>query len=307
MARRVGWENLSPYQQHRYEAAGESGKLTGEPFLTPARVREYYETGGDLSSARGHRRPRPAWAAPKAETQRSRINLLTTADKKQLRKWRRSSKAPKWLPKSSETLRDDVAAILSEVDVPPNRWRRVEVRPTTSGRYSLRIFVSRREYEFVTTLPDWDAVSQLGSLLNDHARLEMARGPERKRLEKQWKSATGRPLAIAVDIADTDRKARGRDDLKPLPPAPKGTARALPRKPEPVTTKKPAAKKAAPVKAPAKPAKKAPSRRKPAKNLRDVSTALLDLQALLAPIDNLDAATLAILEGLVTDVQRLIG
>ena len=313
MARRVGWENLSPYQQHRYEAAGESGKLTGEPFLTPARVREYYESGGDLGRARGHARPRPSWAAPKDATARAKINLNTAADMKALRRWRRSAAAPRWLPKSSSTLRDDLAAILAEVDVAPNRWRKVEVRQTTSGRYSLRIYVSRREYEFVTILPDWDAVSQLGSLLNDHARLDMARGPERKRLERQWQSITGKPIAIAVDIAETDRLSRRSTSVQRLTPPPPSASRAIPTKenrPMPPVKKESAKKAAKPAPAkPAKkaPAKKAPAKRKPAKTLRDVSTQLLDLQALLAPVAGLDAATLALLNGLVADVEKLIG
>ncbi len=304
MARRSGWENLSPYQQHRYLAAGESGKLTGEPFLSPGRVREYYEQGGDLSRARGHARHRPLWAAPKDATTRARVNLNTTEDMKALRKWRRHG-APPWLPKSSETLRDDLAAILSEIDVGPTRWRKVEVRPTVSGRYALRIYVSRREYEFVTTLPDWDAVSQLGSLLNDHSRLAMARGKDKARLEKQWQSLTGKPVTIAVDIGETDRKAVKTYQVGPLPP-PAPTARpAIPKK----ATMKPQPTKAPAKKAVAKKAvpKKAPAKRRPAKTLREVSADLLNLQELLAPLDNLDAATQALLNGLIKDVERLIG
>ena len=310
MSRRVGWENLSPYQQHRYEAAGESGKLTGEPFLTPTRVREYYESGGDLGRARGHVRPRPAWAPPKDATTRAKINLNTEADAKALRRWRRSAAAPKWLPKSSVTLSDDVAAILAEIDVNPNRWRKVEVRQTTSGRYTLRVYVSRREYEFVTTLPDWDAVSQLGSLLNDHARLDMARGSERKRLEKQWQSLTGKPVTIAVDIGETDRKSVKTFKIGPIAPPPPSAPRAIPTKENrTMPPVKPPAKKAAAKKAPAKKAaaKKTPAKRKPARTLRDVSAQLLDLQALLAPVTGLDAATLALLNGLVADVEKLIG
>jgi len=320
MAARV-WDSLSSSARSRYLGAGRSGKLTGEPFLDEDEVRAYYESGGSLRRARGHLRPRPAWAAPKDPTQRAKVSLLTERDRRSLRTWRRSRSAPRWLPRSSEQLRDDVAAILSEIDAPPDRWRSVTVTPSGSGRYRVVVEVTRRAQPIVTTLPDWAAVSDLGRLLNDHARLAMVTGSEKKRLEKQWQSPRGTALAIAVDISDTDTKAR-RVNVAPLTPPPTGTARALPKEkkvtpPAKTPPAKAPAKKAKPAKAPAKkakPAKKAakksPARkpaRKPARNLRDVSARLLDLEALLKPLESVDAATIALLNGLIKDVEGLIG
>ena len=310
MARRIGWDSLSDAQRRRYEAAGRRGTLSGSPFLSAAESRDYYESGGSLEAARGHRRPRAAGAAPKDATLRSRVNLLGDQDRKDLRTWRRSRRAPTWLPKSSETLRDDVAAILSEVDAPPHRWTAVEVSPSGSGHFTLRVFVRGREHPVVTSLPDRGSVSELATLLNDYGRLHMATGAERKRLQREWTSLTGKPLHIAVTITGTDPKARRAATVSPLT-RPPGTSNALPKKtrreesPMPTPTKAPATKAAPAKKAPAK--KAAAKKRKRASNLRDVSTQLLDLQNLLSPIDNLDAATMALLTGLIADVERLIG
>ncbi len=332
MARpRIGWENLSDAQRARYIAAGRSGRLTGEPFLDEAQVRAYYDEGGSLGGGRGHlvydkrghTRSRPLWAAPQVPTEKAQVNLLGTQDKKALRTWRRSRRAPKWIPSSPEKLRDDVAAILSEIDVGPQRWTKVEVYPLHNGRYALRIFIRGRDTEFLTTLPDWDAVSDLGRLLNDFSRLNLATSKaERKRLEREWKSKTGKNLAILVDIADTDVKSRKVEAPVALQ-RPVGRPRALPTK-KGSTMKEASAKPAVKVaenKAAKKPVKKAAKKAtkvvakkavkkvapKRARNLRDVSARLLDLEALLKPFDTLDGEALTLLNNLIKDVEGLIG
>jgi hypothetical protein len=328
MARpRIGWENLSDSQRDRYIAAGRTGRLTGEPFLDEAQVRAYYDEGGSLAGGRGHlvydkrghTKSRPSWAAPKEPTEKAQVNLLGTTDKAALRKWRRSRSVPKWIPASSEKLRDDVAAILSEIDVGPQRWTKVEVYPLHNGRYSLRIFIRGRETEFLTTLPDWDAVSDLGRLLNDFSRINLATSKaERKRLEREWKSKTGKNLAILVDIADTDVKSRKVEAPVALQ-RPVGRPRALPTK-KGTTMKEASAKPAVKIaekKAAKKPVKKATKvaakktikkeTPKRARNLRDVSARLLDLEALLKPFDALDGEALMLLNNLIKDVEGLIG
>ena len=233
---RKGWDNLSSSQRGRYLSAGRSGRLTGEPFISDAEVRRYYEAGGNLGGGRGHavydkvghKLLRPDWAAPKDATDRAKVSLLTDADRTALRKWRRSRRAPKWIPSSSEKLRDDVAGILSEIDVGPREWTFVGVEPTPTGRYQLYIKIRRRDTAFVTTLPDWDAVSDLGRLLNDFSRLTLASSKaERTRLEREWRSKAGRELHIRVDIADTDAKARRTPKPGKLTPPKAGTGPAL--------------------------------------------------------------------------------
>lgn len=309
---RKGWNQLSPAQRGRYLSAGRSGRLTGEPYLDEAEVRAFYEADvGTLAGARGHRAEsrsfvRPAWAAPGGPTDRAQINLLDTASKDQLAKWRRSRRAPRWLPRSPETFRTDVAAILSQIDVGPKRWRRVEVRPKGNGRYLLTIEVSRRKERFTTTLPDADAVTDLGRLLNDASRAAMAMSPqELKRLNTEWGVSDDREPHIVVDISGTDVPGRAANRA-PAPIQPSRGPAALPAKKAPV---KPAPK---PVKKAAKKAvkKAVKKRRRRATNLAGVRFELLDLQALLSPLEVasvLPKDLLKRLEDLTRDVERLIG
>lgn len=212
---RVGWTKLSAAQRKRYISAGRSGRLSGST-LNETEARSYYESGASLGGARGHlvydvrghKRVRPAWAAPKDPTERAQVSLLTTKDRKLLDAWQRSRAYPQWLPRE---FRPDVAAILSEVDVAPARWRHLTIEQQPGGRYTLTIEITGRPTLFVTTLPDWLATSEVGSLLNDNARSALARnGSERAKLDRQWRSRGGNDLHIGVDITETDRLVKRR-------------------------------------------------------------------------------------------------
>ena len=312
---RKGWEQLSPAQRGRYLAAGRSGRLTGEPYLDESEVRAFYENDvGTLAGARGHEREnrsfiRPGWAAPKSPTERAQINLLDDNSRRRLESWRRGRKAPRWLPRSPAALRTDVAAILSQIDVGPRRWRRVTAAPKGNGRYLLTIEISRRKERFVTTLPDADAVTDLGRLLNDSSRAEMATShQELKRLNTEWGVVAGREPHIQVDISGTDLLSRRTNAAPPPEPPSRGAARALP-------PKKAAVRRAPVKKVAAKPVKKAVKkvaarRRRRITNLAGVRAELLDLQALFAPLEvasPLNADLLKRLEALTRDVERPIG
>jgi hypothetical protein len=231
------WDALSASQKRRYESAGRSGRLTGEPFLQPSEVRAYYDSGANLGAARGHATydrightlVRPAWAAPKEPTDRAKVNLNTDDDRRRLAKWRRSRAFPKWMPRDTSTFRTDVAAILSEIDVGPRRWRSVTVEKTPTGRYQLTILITGRATSFVTTLPDSESLSELGRLLNDYSRLQLASPKERRQLEREWKSNGDKKLHIAVDIAGRYEKTSSRADI--ITKLPRERAAPLSKKP----------------------------------------------------------------------------
>lgn len=269
---RVGWTKLSAAQRARYISAGKSGRLSGSP-LTEAQTRNYYESGASLSSARGHgvydarghKRLRPSWAAPKQPTERGQVSLLTDRDRRTLRAWVESRAYPKWLPRN---LRFDVAAILSELDVGPPRWRHFSVEAQRTGRYTLTVEITGRPTLFVTTLPDWGAVSELGELLNTYSREAMCRNrSELARIRREWRTKGGRELHIGVDITETDRLVdrvqitRGNRQVdmkitvkKPAKKVGKGTGAKK------IEAKRAAAKKATPPKRSVK--KKQPPKRK---------------------------------------------
>lgn len=226
MARRSvdQWNKLSAAQRARYEGAGRTGRLTGEPFLTPAEVRSYYLSGGDLGGGRGYHAPKNA--APREATRRSSIGTATDIEQRQLETWRRN-RAPAWLPKSQAVMGNDTAALLSTIGLQPQNWKNLTVRPAGNGRFIMTVESKRSTRVAKILLPDRTAVVEVRDLFNAQARAAAApTAAERKRLEKYWTDRQGNPISFPVDIQGTDTRAY--DDNKPVPT--KKTGQALPNR-----------------------------------------------------------------------------
>ena len=227
--RRTGWDDLSPSSKKRLLGAGRSGKLSGTPGLSEAETRAYWESGYDLRGAYGHK-PKAKGAAPKDATDRAVFGLSTTADASDLEKWRRSS-APAWIPSSTSMVGDDTAAILSQIDLPPRRWREVRFIALDDGRVQLIISPKGRGYDRVVFLPDRDSMSEVARMIG-HPVPADATPSERKRLERQWSavslkvnaqgSETARPAAPANGVMITKEPPPG------APSAGKPSRKALP-------------------------------------------------------------------------------
>lgn len=193
---RHGWDEKSASYRKRLEGAGRSGKLTGRS-LTPAETRSYWERGGDLRGGRGHV-PKPKGAAPKSATDRESVGMGDAGTYAELQRWRRRSPArggpPPWIPSSENELGTDVAAILSQIDVPPSRWRAVEFTFLPTGGAIMTVF-PEHGYPRVVILPDAQAVSEVGRLLRAPTSLATSNA-ERKRLERQWKRKAGDGIVV---------------------------------------------------------------------------------------------------------------
>lgn len=197
------WGRLGAAQRKRYLAAGRRGR-TGES-LDEQQVIDYYEAGGDLRTLRGHRPLAASWSAPRDLALKAEVGQLDERDDAALKKWRNSRAAKSWFPSSMPT---DVAAALSQVTRPPRDWKSVVITPVTgTGRFRMTVALKRGAYPQTIILPDWDAVSYVGSMLNDESRTAGLGDAERKRLGKDWATAKGNDLHIAVSITGTETRA----------------------------------------------------------------------------------------------------
>jgi hypothetical protein len=106
----------------------------------------------------------------------------------------------------------DTAAILSQIDVPPSRWRHVDMAFLPDGRVLVTVTPKGRGYPRVVVLPDRSAAAELGLLLNQHARLAMTRpgSAERRRLEAAWRRRDGRAWEIKVTTTGSPDRVRGK-------------------------------------------------------------------------------------------------
>ena len=265
--RRTGWSRLSKASRDRLVAAGRTGKLAAGDSLDADQARAYWEAGGDLSAAYGHPRKVPG-RAPVEATDRASRGLDTADDKAALDRWRRSRKAPAWIPKSRAVMGDETAAALSAIDLRPERWG--EVRFTydaADGRFLMTVSPKGRGPDRTAYLPNHEAVGDVARLIREPS-LAGTTPAQRKRLESQW----GR-VRIGVNVQGTDQaavkaaKARRRKRKRPSSAAtsrvtssprpstagagrsPKSSSTSTTRKPKP----KPAASPKAPRKTPPKP------------------------------------------------------
>ena len=199
------WNQLSDTQRKRYIGSGRTGSLTGTGSLTPAEVRSYYISGGDLGGGRGYHPPKNA--APRVATEKSSIGMAADNDLSELRKWRKNN-APKWIPKSETVMGDDTAAILSQIGLTPRNWKSANITPNGDGSFTMTITSKRSQRVRRVLLPDSDSVSEVRNLFNQTAREELAPSKkERERLQREWVTAAGNPFAIEFSIQGTDPKA----------------------------------------------------------------------------------------------------
>jgi hypothetical protein len=128
----------------------------------------------------------------------------------QLEKWRKRPPSrggpPAWIPKASDQMGTDVAAILSQIDIPPSRWRNVEIAFLPGGGAVVTV-TPKRGYDRTVLLPDRGAVSELGRLLRHP--VAMATTPaERKRLEKEWRRREGDGIHVDTPVSSDLARAR---------------------------------------------------------------------------------------------------
>ena len=303
MARKA-WGDLSDEYRSRLLRAGD------RRGLSPSEVRRYHEAG-DLREFRGHA-PKVRGAAPREATDRAALGLDTSADKAVLDRWRRSS-APAWIPKNRAAIGDDTAAVLSQIDVPPEKWKETRFVVLTDGRVQM-IVTPIRGYDRVVFLQDRDSMIDVIRLVRDPVSKGGSK-TDKKRLERQWKNAH-----IRVNASGSDRRRRAAPVNGPLirperPERPSSSASNVPLPPSSTSStststsgstagrkktapKKAAAKKAAAKKAAAKKAakkqaapRKATSTRKATQGTRVPSTDVVGLveEVLNATPEQLDA------------------
>jgi hypothetical protein len=134
--------------------------------------------------------------------------MLTRVDDAKISKWRRTT-APAWIPTSRQQMGDDTAGILS-VFRHPKSWKHVEFFHEGGGMYRMRVTYRHGGYPQETLLPDYDAKSEIGRLINQHSRIELAATKaERARLIREWRDPrTKKPYRIRVTDYGTDPNAR---------------------------------------------------------------------------------------------------
>jgi len=174
------WESLSPAQRKRYVSAGRTGTLSGRKGLTESQVRTYYLSGKSLTAARRGRaskevtaqRAKAKGAVPldKGAVAAAQAGDLTDELSKDLKKWRKSSAYPDWLPKSDAIMGDDTAAILASIGSPPSRWESVVLELMPDGSVNMTIQrKGRNQYgkakPITVRLPDMDSAQEVGRLL----------------------------------------------------------------------------------------------------------------------------------------------
>lgn len=205
-APRSGWDNRKPGYRSRLIGAGRSGKLSGTP-MSPSETQRYWERGGDLRGGRSHR-PTPKGSAPRQATERESVGMGDAKTYKDLERWRKRSTAkggpPAWLRGNEGVFSTDTAAILSQIDVPPSRWRSVEVEYLPNGSVIVRIQPKGRAYQRVVVFPDSTGAHELLSVLRSPGA-NAANVTERKRLQQQWGS---RPIEVKKPINSPGAKKR---------------------------------------------------------------------------------------------------
>jgi hypothetical protein len=110
---------------------------------------------------------------------------------------------------------DDTAAALSRLGIAPSRWRAVEIRPIAgTGQFMLTV-TPRRGYASSTVLPDQESVREVGRLVNQASRDDLAQSAsERRRLRHEWQRTRGRAPSMDVTIAGTDKDIARRRALR---------------------------------------------------------------------------------------------
>ncbi len=134
-------------------AAGASGRLASGRELSRRQVRDYYNRGGLLKTARGHAtRERPVRIqAPREPLARLNAGRATSEDRRVLEDWQKNQ-APAYL-RSESLWGVDTAAALARVPLNPANWARVDMYTRRDGTVAVYI-TSRKGRQYSTTLPD---------------------------------------------------------------------------------------------------------------------------------------------------------
>ena len=197
---RKSWSDLSAASRTRLETAGRTGKLVPGDYLSPADVRAYHDSGGDLRGAYGHA-PKVPNRAPTDVLAAAQRGKLTRSEDRALAKWRRAN-SPPWVPTNKAAIGDDTAAILSAIDLPPARWRSVTFGVLDDGRVSMTVTPKGGGYRRQVILPDRSSMSDVARLIQN----PIAKGAtpaEQERLRATWGSKTG-STGLTVNASGTD-------------------------------------------------------------------------------------------------------
>ena len=121
----------------------------------------------------------------------------------ELERWRKKSPGrggpPGWIPKDPQQLGTDVAAILSQLDITPRRWKSIRFIWHTNGGADVVITPKRGGRDRTITLPDRTAAEQFGRLLKSPGLMANSEA-ERKRLEKEWARAEGEGIHVEPPV-----------------------------------------------------------------------------------------------------------
>jgi len=201
--RRTGWSRLSKASRDRIISAGRGGRLTGAP-LTDQESQRYWESGGDVRAAYGHKPKRRRGAAPLNATLQASLANESSAEVAELRRWRDTS-APKWLP-DRESMGDNTAAIISNLPN-PKTWQRVELQFTGGPSDPVVMIVTPKNgYPITVILPDTDSASEVGRMIREmnhpgivvDAKGQRYRAPNISKAEADDEQASFRAAADAA-------------------------------------------------------------------------------------------------------------
>ena len=213
MPPRSGWSDTTAAYRARLIGSAKSGKLTGTKVTgtkaeVEAQTRAYWESGGSLSRGRGHANPnyvsRPSTAAPKKATARESVGMGDAKTYDQLERWRSKPSSrggpPGWIPRDPQLLGTDVAAILSQLDISPSKWKSVTFNWGAGEGAVVVTITPKRGRDRSVILPDAQAAEQFGRLLKSPALMATSEA-ERKRLLKEW----GRPEGQGIEVENPGR------------------------------------------------------------------------------------------------------
>lgn len=206
MALRSDWDGRSDSYRSRLIGAGRSGKLTGDSMTPAQTRAYWEGGGDLRSGRSHRPRPAGAapkratdresvgqgdaktWKQLEAWRKRPPSRGGPPDWLRDKRKWKRRKSAPaidvqvtgseggkggRSLPEETPgdriddtTVSTDTAAVLSQIGVPPSRWKSVEMTILPSNRVVLTIAPKGNAYPITVQFPDLTSASEIGRLLN---------------------------------------------------------------------------------------------------------------------------------------------
>lgn len=206
MALRSGWDGTSDSYRSRLIGAGRSGKLSGDSMTpaqtraywegggdlrggrshrprpvgaAPKRATELEATSqGDAATWKQlenwRKRPPsrggpPEWLRDKRKWKRRKssaaIDIQVTGTDQITRKLPPVS-VDDFDLRDEQSLSTDTAAILSQIDIPPQRWKSVDMTIEPGGKVLVTITPMGNAYPRSLVFPDYQSAQQIGRLLN---------------------------------------------------------------------------------------------------------------------------------------------